>query len=67
MTTIEVANLIPDDKARTAWVAAGMPTDLSVVAEIVVECRKGIVRRAQEQCHVRHPKGYVMSRPHVAV
>ena len=62
MTTIEIANLIPEAKARTAWIRSGMPTDLATVAEIVVAARKGIVHRAQTSCNLRDLRGRVYVR-----
>jgi hypothetical protein len=66
MTTNEVANLIPDAVSRTAWVRAGMPTDLSAVAEIVTRARQAVVLAQQATCPIRNPRnGRLMYRPSV--
>ena len=67
MTTTYIANLIPDARARTAWVAAGMPTDLAEVARIVIAARRSTVARLQVSCPICDPRTRrIMSRPHVA-
>jgi hypothetical protein len=58
MTHTEIANLIPDETARRAWLRAGMPTDLGVVAQLVQEARKAVVHLSQS-----HP---IVRRGHVA-
>lgn len=65
MTTI--ANLIPDATSRTAWVRAGMPTDLATVASIVTEARQAVVASRQASISIVNPfTRQVYSRPIVA-
>ena len=47
MTHAEIANLIPDPVARSAWIAAGMPTDLMVVAQLCVDARRDATEAAR--------------------
>ena len=67
MDKTAIANLIPDRRARSAWIAAGMPTDLAEVARIVVAARRRVVACLQTSCPIVDPRTRrIMSRPHVA-